>query len=745
MKISKLKKPSRSEARSFSFRAVVWTAIALITLWIAFTPYATVHFANSIVGFVGSIFKYFWVVLTADSSSRIANPPLPFDMMDWNVIETPISTDQEAAWNFFWSGLRILWNLKFFIHRLSIFSNNIQMFSRMVLLIAAFVPAVALGFKDYFSANKREIGSRSKPLIAFDRFEEKVWIPVKKWILGLWGYVKGSKWVVPTMILMLAYRFGLWSFVIDFFTYYLSFAVSWDFRILFKGLVSGGALLWTLIKFLGLFGRLCVYYLVFDWIRVRLAIRKLYKLHKQNMEFLDALGLTVMLVGPPGTGKTLTNSSMTRCQEEMTRKKLLKIILTFWDWFPDFDWMAFYQECANQIEMKVWNSALIDDWASSFYAKFVQDLDAWKANVANIVLFKQAKKDIFGYEFDTKPMHYYDELHDWTLKEAIETCAEAYFLYQFPEPLIESNFPQWETFKFTRKTPIADYKYNLYEADFRNPDTMHATVVMDFNVLRLSYPITDKIDPKTGHFESKSAKEFKGIVGCIEGVVTSIQETNKEWVNRNGENFAQCCKDGTPTAISIFRHACTIMNIPFPRLITDSQRLMDTNVGITSKFENELVIADKDRNYHSTLFLWVYTRWIQETLISIHDKLKEKFIKARKDQTLLCVLCDRLNRIVRTRYDRRRNHFWVIKERIINIHHTSITTSDSSESVYCILPKDDYSGKYATNSLKKDIDAMKRTRRGHWNANGTWSGKFITPAERKKMNSYSTEHLGIDS
>lgn len=723
-------------AREASFFFSALLLLGLAALFAVASVDAFVNLWHSVAAFLVSVTRYFYVVFTGDVSGGLSNGPLPYDMMDFTQVATPVSFDFESWKSYMYSGFRVLTNLTFLRLKLSGFAAWAQLFARVLMLLAAMVLPVFLLFKDYFEPNGKPTGYRSRALRGFDWVELHAYRPVRMWLVDFWVYLARNRQVVKAAAALVFYAFNGFSFVIDFFTYYLTFAVSWRAIDVFKGVASGAVLLWPLAVRIGEAGFLVLAYCLFDWLRVRAAVKKLYKLHKKNMDYIGSLGLTVTLVGPPGTGKTMTNSSMARTQEETLRKTLNKIIITFWDAFPDFPWMAFYEECADQISKRVWNSALIDDWAASFYGKFAKDLEAGKP-------IEEVKGDLFGYDFKERPMTWYDELHVWHLSQAIEICAEAYFLYQFPDPLISSNFPQNEEFEFKKSTAIPSFSYRQYDADFRKTGLLHKTVVNDFNAWRLKNPITPEVDEKTGLFKTGKPDDCK-ICGCIEGVVYSFQEVNKEWVNRNGDGYAQCSHDGTSTAISIIRHAGTIMNIPMPRVITDSQRMGDSNVGITSKFENELVIADRDKNYKTVLFLWVYTRWLQETLIGFHDWVKDKFVKARKDQTLLITLMDRVNKPIFDRYSKRRNKFQVIRERIIDIHHTSVTTSDASEGVYYILPKDDYSDKYRTDSLKGDICKMKRKRKGKWNQNGLWKELLISDAERKEMNSYSTNKLGID-
>jgi len=51
---------------------------------------------------------------------------------------------------------------------------------------------------------------------------------------------------------------------------------------------------------------------------------------------------------------------------------------------------------------------------------------------------------------------------------------------------------------------------------------------------------------------------------------------------------------------------------------------------------------------------------------------------------------------------------------------------------------------FNSKTLKGDICKMKRPRKGRVNQNGLWKELLISDAERKEMNSYSTNKLGID-
>lgn len=704
--------------------------LALLALWAVLSPEAFVNLANSVVSFALGFFHYFYAVFTGDMDGRFAGAPLPYDLLDFSQLYSPISSDLEAAKSYFFSSLRVMLNRNFLLFRLKALLSGLSLASRFLLLALTVVPVAWMWLDSYLSPNSLALGHRSKPLKAYDSIKKAVLDPSCAWVRSWLAWMKERPWVKATAALMVLYVFNGWSLAIDFVTYYITFSLDWKGSVVFKGLVSGAILLLKFVRTMGTFGMTLLAYVVFDLIRVKMATRKLYALHQKDKDFIEnRLGNTVVLSGPPGTGKTMTNCAITRTKEEMNRDGLWKIMRFFWNGFPKFPWERFYEDMESRIKAGTFrNAGQIDQW-------FEAEEPRWREQGSS-------PEGFWGYDWRKEPGIFYDELHAYSVFDAVRSCAEAFFLYSSDKPLIQANYGIDAYFKREKETVIPSYSYKVYDYDYRDKSRIsNLSVRFDFNAWRLKSPIGDETDPDTGMPYKYDPRDVPS-TGVVEGVVASITEINKIYGNRFDEGYQQRNADGFATSISVMRHFCTINNRPFAFLIADTQKLSDTSIKIISRFENELVIAEKDAKYKTTLFLWVYTRWLQETMIALHDRFHDAYCRKRADDTLLMTLWDRLNHFVFVRYTRRRNRFWVVKEKLINIHHTSEGTSSSSDAVWYLLPKGDYADCYATDLLRKRLNLIKASKKWSWSDSGQFKDLYVSREDDHAIHSYMGGFLG---
>jgi len=710
------------------------SVLAAVAAFAVLSPDAFMNLFHSIISLLAALLRYFYAIATGDIAGRFNNAPLPFDLIDFGQFLAPISSDMRAAKGWFFAGLRILWDWNFLKYQWSLFSSWLSVAARFVLLLTFFLPLLWLWLSGYLKPNGRLPGTRSKELMAYDRLKEKVTTPAIEWLKGWYAFMKSKRWVIPTTVLAIGYAFNLWSFALDFFSYYLNFSIAWSGVVLFKGLVSGGVLLWKLISFLGEFWLSVIAYFVFDLIRCRLATKKQYDLHTKNKEFIEnKLGSSVVLSGPPGTGKTMTNCSLARTKEEMNREGLWNVLDFFWKGFHKFPWPAFYRTMTDFIKDGTFkNTAQIDE----YFEKKEADCKAGKGDFPSL---------LWGYRYaDPKLSHFYDELHNYEIFDALRSCAEGFFLYQSPQALIQANYGIQSYLKYEKSSAIPALSYKLYEVDYRHADALrNMSTHLDFNSWRLVAPISSQINPKTGDYITYRPQDVPS-VGVVEGLVYSITEINKVYGNKNERGSEYRNSDGFATALSVIRHFGTINNRPFPFIIADTQKMDDTAAKIISRFESELIVAERDKKYKTTLFLWVYTRWAMEALIALHRKFHDKYVRARDDDTLLMTLWDEFDHLVFSRYIRRKNRYWYIKEKIINVHHTSSTTEDSDDQTYYIIPKGDFADNYATDLLRKRLNVRKGSKKWAWTDPGQFGSLYNEKRDDDAIHSYSGAFLGDD-
>lgn len=706
--------------------------------WCLLTPKAFLDLFYSLFCLVIGLFRYF-AVLATGNFSLFSKSPLPFDYSDVGSVKSPISPDQGATSAYFSSSISVLFNKDYFMYSLSGASLWLSGACRVLMLITMFIPIFFLAGKEYLSPNKNALCYRTKPLKLFDRLEAKAIDPAKIWLKGLLKYFKDHRWMIVGLIMSAAFCFGVISFVLDFFTYYLAFFISlFDFSIIYKGLASGAALLWPLIKLLGWFGVCALLYLLFDFIRCKIGTRKQYEMREKNKEFISNIGVTVILTGPPDKGKTLTNASISRTKDEMNREAIRKkIIIYCMNAFPKFRWSAFYADMESKMsdgKQHFKNLGSIDNWFSANESQWVE------AN--NKKDFELARKLLWGYDTEKEPSAFYNELHVMSINEAVKVCAEGYFLFRSEKPLLKATFPQqcFYSYDFSNGI-IPKIVYKVFDVDYRTEKGKHMCVHFDMNEFRLIHPISDKKD-NSGYpitLEPKDVKE----VGIIEPLVYSAQEINKIYGNKNDGDTTAKNADGFRTTVSIFRHLGTLMNMSLIMLIVDSQKMSDTSIALTSRFESELSIIDSDKNFKTTLPLWIFTKWISEGLIAFHDWFLQKYCENRKDEALFMTLWDRANHFLFTRYQRRYNRWRFIRERILGTNHINENSAETTESIYFIIPKDDFGDKYATDNLKKELSKFKSDRPdSSWTDAGTFEGLYLSDKDEKSIHSYFSNSIG---
>lgn len=124
----------------------------------------------------------------------------------------------------FKASLNIETLLRYIGNVLNILSNV----SRYLIIVLPFFYLLFIKYKRYFSENNNEIDSDSKPLRIYKNIDNKVFNPIKKWLLSFKDFLTQRKHYIYICILLLSIYFNVFTIIIEFFAFYFYIVISFD-------------------------------------------------------------------------------------------------------------------------------------------------------------------------------------------------------------------------------------------------------------------------------------------------------------------------------------------------------------------------------------------------------------------------------------------------------------------------------------------------------------------------------------
>lgn len=441
------------------------------------------------------------------------------------------------------------------LNYLSFLGKLLLRFSKFIVIALPFFILLYIAFVTYINKQNNDYNVESKPLKAFKRFTACVYVPVKTWVIGFYGFVKehSAYWVIWLLTWLL--YFNAFAIVFDFLAYYFYFIVDFDASTIYRQVLKLFIDLATVITFVPLWLWLIGIAVLLWFLSTKHGYAVLNHRERMNRGFLNERGVCNDVYGYVGAGKTALLTDMSLSYDVQMLDDSLEIILETDMKFPNFPWINLELElkraCAFHVVYDIWSCRR---WVWLKYSR-------WQKS--------PCRSKIFGYEYERYGLTYDNKLSVINVWQAIRDYSSAYFIYTVQSSYIVSNysirtdrlisdlgnFPLWNTDFFKRDSKLID-------------SFSRHSHILDFDMLRLGRKMLDE-NPNRNAFGfgvyviSEIDKERKNSPELME------VKRNTDECNQKNDLFNTCIK--------MSRHACVVANRVFVHVLGDLQRMGSLN------------------------------------------------------------------------------------------------------------------------------------------------------------------------
>ena len=158
--------------------------------------------------------------------------------------------------------------------------------SKVLCIFAPVVTAITVTLSLKERPRNNDHNKDSKYLTRWKKFERKVFLPVRSWILNFFrfvvdkGYLKLWAWIW-------AYNFNIIAMVIEFIAFYLYFVASFDFVNIYVQVLKFLQDLSVALFFLPLIVWIVLCYLLIDYLRKKIGYERLNHMERKNRGFIN--------------------------------------------------------------------------------------------------------------------------------------------------------------------------------------------------------------------------------------------------------------------------------------------------------------------------------------------------------------------------------------------------------------------------------------------------------------------------
>ena len=447
-----------------------------------------------------------------------------------------------------------------------------EVFSKVMLIVV--VPLVLLLyilFQRYLTTENKEYNKESKPLTFVKWLGERVYSPIKNWIVSFIAFLDKNEKYIKIWLLIWLYNFNVIVIIVEFIAFYLYFVTSFDFINIYRQLYK---LLCDLSVTMAFLPRWCwhiIGYLVFCYIRRKIGYQVLRHHEAMNCGFINEQPIVTMTCGTMGSKKTTMITDMMLLQEKMFREKALELLIENDLKFPAFPWC----NLENYMKRSMKNHTV---YSLATIKKNIRHLkwcfEEFQRSDIGIkkVIRRHLKRRyglpylncIFDYDWEKYGLTYDDGLKVIDIWSVIEAYAQEYFIYVIKSSLIISNFSvRSDSILIDNgNLPLRDNDFYKRNSKFITEFSRYAKII-DYNAMRLGKKLGED-DPKKDSFEfgvggtTEVGKERKNNL--------QLQELKKK------DDVANQKNDGFNDWLKMIRHSSTIDYFPFVKFFTDEQR-----------------------------------------------------------------------------------------------------------------------------------------------------------------------------
>lgn len=438
----------------------------------------------------------------------------------------------------------------------------------------------------------------TKPLTRYKKVLKTVYEPTRDWVKGFITFIKENGVYKKLWLLIWAINFNVISIVIEFIAFYFYFITSFDFINIYRQVVKLFIDLSVVINFVPLIVWIIVGFIIFDKVCRKIGYARLQYHESKNCGFINERPIVMLICGTMGKKKTTLITDMALSEDIILRDKAFEKILENDLKFPYFPWINLELEIKKAIEKhNVYSLATCRQYVRFFKRYF--DL-AQSCNKSTRKSIKRYLKKtyginysnfIFDYDYERYGIYYDDKLTLTNVWEVIETYAQLYFIYIVECSLITSNysiridtlkddignFPLWNNDFFKRDSRLID-AYSRHSH------------ILDFDAFRLGKKVIE--DNKYADFLEFGVFNMTEI-GKERGNALELQEIKKKSDEANQKN------DHFNSTLKLIRHAATVDNYPFIKIITDEQRC--ASWGADARELCDIVNIDECSEFNLTL------------------------------------------------------------------------------------------------------------------------------------------------
>lgn len=548
-----------------------------------------------------------------------------------------------------------------------------------IIVIVLPVVLIFIVIKNRQTTYNNDYNKDSKALIRFKKFEKRVYLPIKLWILEFIQFLKNNSFYVKIWAFIWAYNFNFISIIIEFIAYYLFFIASFKLTTIYIQIIKLLFDLSVVIEFIPTIGWFMIIITIINIIRKNIGYANLNHMEMKDRGFINERPIVLMVVGTMGKKKTTIITDIALSQEIMLRDKAFEMILETDLKFPFFPWINLENSLKKAIDNHtVYNLATCKRFARSKMLKFKKN---------------PHKKNIFFYDFERYDMFYNDNLKLTNIWESIEIYCQLYFVYIIQSSLLISNysirtdnviddlgnFPLWNT--------------ELFKKDSRyiNSYSRHAHI-LDFDSLRLGKKVIEN-NPNSDIFEFGVINITE--IGKERGNNLELQQVKKNDDTANQKN------DLFNSWLKMVRHSATIDNYPFVKIISDEQR--PESWGADARDLCEIVHIDECSDLNLAMPLFAIEDLIIQNIISKFSNRYYKHRFERGDNTLPMYLYHGLVSILNTYQKRIYNTFGYYK---LDVQIEKGTQDENKKkNHYYLMCKKIYSKRFSTDCFSDFFNA----------------------------------------
>ena len=467
------------------------------------------------------------------------------EVLDWNYILPETSEGFGKRTGLFF---RMLIHQNNFTGFSLLLGKKAEGLSRILVLL---LPVFLLGWLTLtrmYGASNTKHNKDTLPLRTFKKISGVIYQPLKRFFIGYKGYLENETRWKTAWLWIWAFNLNLASIFVAFISFYLYFAVSFDFRSIYGQFCNLFLDIEVVLKHFPWFLTGAIAWIIFVRMREKIALRILRYHEARDCGFIKELPIVTMTCAPMGMKKTTTTTDMSLSQTVMFRQEAFTRLQKQDMKFPFFPWICFEDEIKKCMEYgRIFNLASIHTWMEQKRARYEKH--------GNTAL------QLYGYDGCRYGFTYDTGLKVEQLFDVLETYAKLYFIYVIESSLLVANYSIREDFVLYDMGNFPLWNFDFFPK--RYPENSRFAHILDFDVLRLGRKVIEN-NPKAGSFEF--------------GVVV-ITEVGKERANnlelkeiKKGADEANQKNDLFNSWLKMCRHAATVDNFPFIKVFTDEQR-----------------------------------------------------------------------------------------------------------------------------------------------------------------------------